>query len=67
MVKKAHGNDTVDITVEIKHETEKAWLVSDGSSEVWIAKSQGEMERSANKKIYTLTIPEWLASDKGLI
>ncbi len=68
MVKKAHGNDTVDITVELKHSTDKAWLVSDGGKEpVWVAKSQGELERDPGKRTYTLTIPEYIALQKGLI
>lgn len=68
MVKKAYGNDTVDVTVELKHETEKAWLVSDGGKEaVWIAKSQGEIGKYSGKRTYTLTIPVWLAEDKGLV
>ena len=66
MVRKAHGNDTVDVTVDLHHETEKAWLVSEGKSEpVWIAKSQGEIEREG--RTYVLTIPTWLAENKGLI
>lgn len=52
----------VDIAAEIKRETDKAWLVSDGEREVWLPKSQAEFDGTA-----TFTMPEWLALEKGLI
>lgn len=60
-----------DVTVDLVHETDKAWLVTDGTMrdgkrvEVWIPKSQAELER--NGKAWTLTAPEWLLTDKGLL
>lgn len=59
--------ELVDISVGLQHETEKAWLVDDGKVKVWIPKSQGEIILNANKKTWTLTIPEWLAMETGLI
>jgi mannose-6-phosphate isomerase-like protein (cupin superfamily) len=56
-------SDLVDIGVELKHETDRAWLVFDGAKEVWVPKSQAEL--SEDQK--TLTMPEWLAMDKGFI
>lgn len=55
----------VDITVILEHETERAWLVNDGSKKVWIPKSWGELE--AKGPTWTLTLPEKFASEKGLI
>jgi hypothetical protein len=53
-------SDLVDITAELRRETEKAWLVFDGSKEVWLPKSQVERERNV------FTMPSWLAGEKGL-
>ena len=61
-------SDLIDVTIQIHHETEKAWLVSvDGSrdSAVWIPKSQAEL--MTERRTHTLTLPEWLATEKGLI
>lgn len=60
-------SDLVDVTVMLKAETAKAYLVydSDPSDAVWVPKSQCEIEES--NKTWTLTLPEWLAKDKGLI
>lgn len=51
-----------DVAAEIKRETEKALLLSDGATEAWVPKSQVEDNRDG-----TFTMPEWLAKDKGLI
>jgi hypothetical protein len=68
MVKRAHGNDLVDVIVQLHHETEKAWLVSDGTSTpTWIAKSMAELETNPGGKTHTLTGPEWVLLEKGLI
>lgn len=61
-------SDLIDLAVQLHHETGKAWLISDdGDREkaVWIPKSQAELETDG--KAHTLTCPEWLAQDKGLI
>ena len=55
-----------DISVELVHETPKAWRVSDGKSEEWIPKSQAELSRE-NDGTYTLTAPDWLLKAKGFI
>jgi len=56
----------VEITGQMKYETDKALLLFDGKKEVWIPKSQIEgMEREKNMII--ITIPEWLAMEKELI
>jgi hypothetical protein len=61
--------EVIDLSVQKLHETEKAYLVTDSIPEkgVWIAKSQCELDESSTKGIYTLTLPEWLAQEKGLI
>lgn len=55
-------SDLVDITAEIKVETEKAWQLYDGSRTEWVPKSQVE-----NNGDGTFTMPYWLAEDKGFI
>jgi hypothetical protein len=56
-------SDLVDIACEIRLETEKAFLIYDGDKEVWIPKSIGEWDQDAK----TMAMPEWFATDKGLI
>lgn len=60
----------VDITVEKLHETERAVLVTDSTPDnaVWLAKSLIEMEPNAlNAGLVDVTLPEWLATERGLI
>lgn len=56
----------VDLEVELRHETDKAWLIYDGKIEQWIPKSQAELDLKSDVR-GTLTLPEWLAKEKELI
>lgn len=61
-------SDLVDVEVFKHAETGKAILVSDTGDKkdaVWLPKSQVEIEDDG--KTVTVTLPEWLAQDKGLI
>ena len=64
-------SDVIDIDVHVHARTEKAVLVSDdGDKEgaVWLPLSQVEIEPHATaQRVYVLTLPEWFASEKGLI
>jgi len=60
------ASDLVDISGELKAETAKAVLLFDGTREAWLPKSQIEIERRADGTV-EVTLPEWLAKDKGLI
>jgi hypothetical protein len=51
-----------DMAAEIRRETDKAWLLFDGTKEAWVPKSQVE-----DNKDGTFTMPEWLAKDKGFV
>lgn len=64
-MKKAHGNDLIDIAGELiaPRETEKAYHFYDGTTKVWLPKSQCEWDGEEK----TMTMPEWLALEKGLI
>ena len=50
-----------EIAGELRHETEKAFLLFDGSKEVWLAKSLCEW--SEEKKV--MQMEEWLACRMG--
>ena len=62
-------SNLIDIDVEVVHRTEKAVLVHTGNKDesVWIPLSQCEIEPSGFGGIETLTLPEPLALEKGLI
>jgi hypothetical protein len=51
-----------DFDAELKHETDKAFLVSYEGKDYWLPKSMTE-----NNNDESFTIPEWLAIDKGLV
>lgn len=62
-------SDLVDLTMQLHAETAKAVLVSDDGDKdkaVWLPLSQCEVERKA-KGIVIVTMPEWLATEKGLV
>ena len=62
-------NDDVEIFCTLVHETDRAVLVNDGTREVWLAKSTitNPEEFPDPGESFELTIPEWLAGEKGLI
>ena len=65
---KSSDQNYIEITVDIKHETDMAYLVSDGDNEHWIPKSQLQDDpEHISGTTFTMIIPEWLAQDKGLI
>ena len=57
----------VEVACEVRAETEKALLIHDGVSTVWIPKSQISDECEEDGKITSIFISEWLAKEKGLI
>ena len=57
----------VEFCGEIKHETDKAYLVYDGENEVWIPKSQIQDCHCVSGSNLEFTTPEWLAEEKGII
>lgn len=61
-------SDLADITVIVRRETDKAWLVDHGGREpCWLPKSQCEIEPNRDGRTSTLTMPQWLAEEKGII
>ena len=57
------NHDIIEIAGELRHETDKAYLLFDGDKEVWVPKSHGEWDERSK----TMQIPEWMAHSKGLI
>lgn len=55
-----------DVVCILKHETKAAWLVNNGDKDVWLPKSQCEIELGKNMSC-VVTLPEWLAQEKELI
>lgn len=62
-------SDLIDITVQLLHQTNKAVLVTDSAPDkgVWLPKSKIEIEPADVGGLHVVTMPEWLALDKGLI
>lgn len=58
-------SNLVDVTGEVRQDREKSILFFDGTREVWLPKSQIEIESKG--KLVEVTMPEWLAQEKGLI
>ena len=62
-------SDLVKVDVTRHGETDKAILVSDSGEKedaVWVPKSQCEIFHECADDFITLTMPQWLAEDKGL-
>lgn len=64
-------SDLVDLAVVVRRETPGAWGIEDATkpgSIIWLPKSQCEIDDIKQpSKCGTLTCPEWLAKEKGLI
>lgn len=62
-------SDVIEIDGAIEARTEKAVLFHTGDKEqaVWLPLSQVEVDETGSPGIATVTLPEWLATDKGLI
>jgi hypothetical protein len=62
-------SDLIDLTVQLLHETDKAVRVTDSTPDkgVWLPKTQIEIEPADKGGLHVVTLPEWLAEEKGLI
>lgn len=58
-------NGLIDIACELRHETDRAYLVDTGEGPIWLPKSQVEYYKEGT--LETVTMPTWLAREKGLI
>lgn len=58
---------SVEIAVEVRLRTPKAFKIFDGKTECWIPRSQISDYSGDEESPETIFIPEWLATKKGLI
>lgn len=72
----SNGRELTEVTLFIRYETEKAWLVTDGlkdaegkENKVWLPKSQCQLEDNLydSTKPAIFSIPVWLAEEKGFV
>lgn len=56
-----------EFLVKLIHETDKAWLITDGGKNIWFSKSWGELEPTDKPGYYILTTEENKAIEKGLL
>ena len=61
------SREPVEFCGEVRFETEKAYLVYDGSEEMWIPKSLIQESKRLSDGGWEFVIPYWLAKDKGII
>lgn len=64
------GIEYIELSVEFVHETEKAVLVDDAGSKVWIPKSLLDgWEDNARERgdVVEVSVPEWFAEKEGMI
>ncbi len=71
MNKAPDNQEAVDIECEIRARSELAVMIYDGTKTVWIPRSEIICAQTDDGQIgqyvrTTLTIPEWLATEKGL-
>lgn len=65
-------NDPVELSVAFIRATREVVLVSEhGEHEVWLPRSQittdSDIEHLSDGEVFELSVPEWLAFEKGLI
>jgi hypothetical protein len=65
------ASDLIDMTVTLRADRPKAIAVTDdakvGAKWVWLPKSQIEIVAEGVGGVIQVTMPEWLAKDKGLL
>jgi hypothetical protein len=60
------GIKTIEFCGRLLDESERSWFVFDGVEKIQIPKSQAKLRRVRGDD-YEITIPEWLARDRGII
>lgn len=62
-------SDLVELTAREKRRTDKAICINasgEKGADVWLPLSKVEVQKTGNGSLVILTLPEWLAIDKGL-
>lgn len=57
------NDNPINLELDLLHQTDEALLVTDGDNEWWVPKSLCEYDED----IKWLTMPEWMALEKGMI
>lgn len=58
----------IDVAVILRHQTALAVLVDHGGKEpCWLPLSQIEVARNTDGKTHTVSLPQWLAEEKGMV
>lgn len=62
-------HNIIELVVLKKHETEAALLVHNDLEDkgIWLPKSQVEVSHEDEEGFIEISLPEWLATEKGLI
>lgn len=61
-------SDLTDITVIVQHQTANAILCDHGGkAPCWLPLSQIEIAPNTDGKTHTVTLPQWLAEEKGMV
>lgn len=61
------SNKEIEISVEIKFETDLAYRVFDGARTEWVPKRFISDYCEEDGRIISIFLPEWLALEKGFI
>lgn len=70
MTRIAESAEMVEVSCELRRETDRALLIHDGTREIWVPKSQcqwGDDGAPADGKAGTLYVARWMAKREGLI
>ncbi|MDZ7823005.1 MAG: hypothetical protein U5K75_02465 [Ahrensia sp.] len=64
-----YNSESVEIEAIVSQVSERAVQIDDGDNHVWLPLAQVEVRyhERAQARRATVTIPEWLAIDKGLV
>lgn len=64
-------NDPVELSVSFRHATPAAVLIEDAGTEAWLPRvhvtTDSDIDHLQKGEVFDLTVPEWLAFEKGLI
>lgn len=61
-------DEIVDICAVIHHRTDRAVLIDHGGKDkVWLPLAHAEVEANEDGRTHTVSIPQWLAEDKGIV
>ena len=71
MARTSKNSELIDVALKVLHETEKAYLVTEGLTDEngkektsWLPKSQLDVDIEVGKTC-TVTLPRWLFEEKG--